>query len=361
MTKKSICPEIKVTILFSGEQLMNVLGVLSLHQGAFWGLVIGLVVGCIRMSLDFIYPAPLCYEEDERPGVLKYVHYLYFSTILSFITMLIVIVISLATEEPKPEQVKQLLAFNVIFLFYFYKSADAGVPKTAIYILTTGRCCIFQTGIFKASCSHLQRCQFSCQGKHVIWLFIAEFFLLTDYSSHLVHQARPCGAQTVRLFSGIQCWDLRGERKQRRRWVSQQSTFLICILFAIYLKLMLLSLPFLFQTHLPQSQLSPGGSLPSTGCAGWRDGRMGTMTPRCLKRTRVLWRRSPIWSTSWTLTLLSACVEPPLSLATGLDRLVATLKGHMMCGVGKNLLDVIFNFKYFLHSEVTNMFMLDAM
>lgn len=88
-------------------------GVHSLHQGAFWGLVIGLVVGCIRMLLDFIYPAPPCYEQDDRPGVLKYVHYLYFSIILSVLTVLIVVVISLATEKPKPEQVRQRSALTV--------------------------------------------------------------------------------------------------------------------------------------------------------------------------------------------------------------------------------------------------------
>lgn len=64
------------------------------------------------MLLDFIYPAPLCYEEDDRPAVLKYVHYLYFSMLLSFITLVVVVVVSLATEEPKPEQVKQLLTFK---------------------------------------------------------------------------------------------------------------------------------------------------------------------------------------------------------------------------------------------------------
>lgn len=74
-------------------------------QGAFWGLVIGLLVGCTRMLLDFIYPAPMCYEDDDRPSVLKYVHYLYFSTMLSLLTLVVVVVISLATEEPKPEQV----------------------------------------------------------------------------------------------------------------------------------------------------------------------------------------------------------------------------------------------------------------
>uniref|UniRef100_A0A7N8WPD9 Sodium/myo-inositol cotransporter 2 n=1 Tax=Mastacembelus armatus TaxID=205130 RepID=A0A7N8WPD9_9TELE len=78
------------------------------EKGAFWGLAIGLLVGCIRMLLDFIYPAPLCYEEDSRPRVLKYVHYLYFSILLSILTLAVVVAVSLATEEPKPEQVKPL-------------------------------------------------------------------------------------------------------------------------------------------------------------------------------------------------------------------------------------------------------------
>ncbi|XP_044186271.1 sodium/myo-inositol cotransporter 2 [Thunnus albacares] len=82
------------------------------EKGAFWGLAVGLLVGCIRMLLDFIYPAPLCYEEDDRPGVLKYVHYLYFSVLLSFITLVVVVVVSLATEEPKPEQISRLTWFT---------------------------------------------------------------------------------------------------------------------------------------------------------------------------------------------------------------------------------------------------------
>lgn len=91
-------------------------------QGAFWGLVIGLLVGCTRMLLDFIYPAPLCYEDDDRPSVLKNVHYLYFSTMLSFLTLVVVVVISLATDEPKPEQVssKSELVLGLIYLFFFF-------------------------------------------------------------------------------------------------------------------------------------------------------------------------------------------------------------------------------------------------
>ncbi|XP_045884743.1 sodium/myo-inositol cotransporter 2 [Micropterus dolomieu] len=82
------------------------------EKGAFWGLVVGLFVGCIRMLLDFIYPMPLCNEEDDRPGVLKYVHYLYFSMLLSFITLVVVVAISLSTEEPKPEQISRLTWFT---------------------------------------------------------------------------------------------------------------------------------------------------------------------------------------------------------------------------------------------------------
>ncbi|XP_058509908.1 sodium/myo-inositol cotransporter 2 [Solea solea] len=78
------------------------------EKGAFWGLTIGLPVGCIRMVLDFIYPAPLCNEEDIRPAVIKDVHYLYFSMLLSFITLIVVVVVSLATEKPKPEQISRL-------------------------------------------------------------------------------------------------------------------------------------------------------------------------------------------------------------------------------------------------------------
>nr|XP_015801160.2 sodium/myo-inositol cotransporter 2 isoform X1 [Nothobranchius furzeri] len=82
------------------------------EKGAFWGLTVGLTVGCIRMLLDFIYPAPPCYEEDNRPVVLKYVHYLYFSVLLSFITLAVVVGVSLATEEPTPEQISRLTWFT---------------------------------------------------------------------------------------------------------------------------------------------------------------------------------------------------------------------------------------------------------
>ncbi|XP_023677566.1 sodium/myo-inositol cotransporter 2 [Paramormyrops kingsleyae] len=84
------------------------------EKGAFWGLVVGLLAGFIRMVLDFVYPVPPCYEADLRPSVVKYVHYLYFSIILTLLTMGVVVVISLATDRPSPGQIDGLTWFTRI-------------------------------------------------------------------------------------------------------------------------------------------------------------------------------------------------------------------------------------------------------
>lgn len=75
-------------------------------QGAFSGLLTGMVLGLIRMVLDFIYPQPRCDQPDSRPAVVKYVHYLYFSMILGVVTLIVVVVISLLTEPPPEEKVR---------------------------------------------------------------------------------------------------------------------------------------------------------------------------------------------------------------------------------------------------------------
>ncbi|XP_033126646.1 sodium/glucose cotransporter 4-like [Anneissia japonica] len=68
------------------------------EQGAFWGLMSGLLVGLIRMILDFVYSAPGCDEEDDRPNIIANVHYLYFGILLFGISGIATIVISLMTE-----------------------------------------------------------------------------------------------------------------------------------------------------------------------------------------------------------------------------------------------------------------------
>lgn len=68
--------------------------------------MLGLLMGIIRMVLDFIFPEPQCGERDTRPGVLRYMHYLYFSMVLAAVSTLTVLLVSLLTEPPSEEMVR---------------------------------------------------------------------------------------------------------------------------------------------------------------------------------------------------------------------------------------------------------------
>ncbi|KAM9832648.1 sodium/glucose cotransporter 4 [Neosynchiropus ocellatus] len=78
------------------------------EQGAFWGLMVGLVVGVIRMVLEFSYSPPSCGHPDQRPAVLADVHYLYFALILLAITCVVTTVVSLATPAIPEEHLYRL-------------------------------------------------------------------------------------------------------------------------------------------------------------------------------------------------------------------------------------------------------------
>ncbi|KAM9357983.1 sodium/glucose cotransporter 4 [Symphorus nematophorus] len=78
------------------------------EQGAFWGLMIGLVVGLIRMVLEFSYSVPSCGQPDHRPAVLADVHYLYFALILLALTCFVIVAVSLATAPIPKEHLYRL-------------------------------------------------------------------------------------------------------------------------------------------------------------------------------------------------------------------------------------------------------------
>ncbi|XP_041647264.1 sodium/glucose cotransporter 4 isoform X2 [Cheilinus undulatus] len=78
------------------------------EQGAFWGLMAGLVVGGVRMVLEFSYTAPSCGQKDDRPGILADVHYLYFALILLALTCLVIVAVSLATAPISEEHLYRL-------------------------------------------------------------------------------------------------------------------------------------------------------------------------------------------------------------------------------------------------------------
>ncbi|XP_037366871.1 solute carrier family 5 member 4 isoform X2 [Talpa occidentalis] len=72
------------------------------EQGAFWGLMIGLVIGLIRMIAEFAYGTGSCLAASNCPKIICGVHYLYFAIILSAISALVVLGISLLTK-PIPD------------------------------------------------------------------------------------------------------------------------------------------------------------------------------------------------------------------------------------------------------------------
>ncbi|XP_047554192.1 solute carrier family 5 member 4 isoform X1 [Lutra lutra] len=72
------------------------------EQGAFWGLVTGLVIGLIRMIAEFVYGTSSCLATSDCPKVICEVHYLYFAIILFFVSVLVILGISLLTK-PIPD------------------------------------------------------------------------------------------------------------------------------------------------------------------------------------------------------------------------------------------------------------------
>ncbi|NXD22766.1 SC5A9 protein, partial [Spelaeornis formosus] len=78
------------------------------EPGAFWGLMVGLVVGLVRMIMEFVYSSPSCGEEDRRPAVLKDLHYLHFALILCVLTAIVIIIVSLCTPAIPEEKLDSL-------------------------------------------------------------------------------------------------------------------------------------------------------------------------------------------------------------------------------------------------------------
>lgn len=102
-------------------------------QGAFWGLIVGSILGLIRFGLEFGYTVPPCGkgkgiqcllkiqienyvklkfidEPDPRPEFVKLVignvHHLHFGCMLFLITTIVTVVISLVTEPIDKNHVK---------------------------------------------------------------------------------------------------------------------------------------------------------------------------------------------------------------------------------------------------------------
>uniref|UniRef100_A0A3Q0KMC9 Inositol transporter n=1 Tax=Schistosoma mansoni TaxID=6183 RepID=A0A3Q0KMC9_SCHMA len=88
--------------------LCAILNKRTTERGAFYGLMYGLITGLIRLILTIIYHEPVCGEEDNRPWIIKDIHYMYFA-LFSFITCgLIVCLLSLTEKRLTNEQLCRL-------------------------------------------------------------------------------------------------------------------------------------------------------------------------------------------------------------------------------------------------------------
>lgn len=75
------------------------------EQGAFWGLMIGLVSGMVRFIWEFSYSKPGCGEYSSIPAIIDNVHYMHFAIILFLITIISAYAISLLTKPIPKENV----------------------------------------------------------------------------------------------------------------------------------------------------------------------------------------------------------------------------------------------------------------
>ncbi|KAG8195248.1 hypothetical protein JTE90_028399 [Oedothorax gibbosus] len=84
------------------------------EQGAFWGLMSGLLVGMIRFIWEFCYSVPSCAsgEPDLRPAIISKVHYLHFGIILFFISCAVTIIVSYLTQPIAKMHLHRLLFWN---------------------------------------------------------------------------------------------------------------------------------------------------------------------------------------------------------------------------------------------------------
>lgn len=76
------------------------------ETGAFWGGMVGFILGTSRLILALVYHEPHCSLPDERPSFIKDIHFMYVAAILFWVSGLVAVVVSLCTTPPGKEQIR---------------------------------------------------------------------------------------------------------------------------------------------------------------------------------------------------------------------------------------------------------------
>uniref|UniRef100_A0A8B9MEY7 Sodium/glucose cotransporter 1 n=1 Tax=Accipiter nisus TaxID=211598 RepID=A0A8B9MEY7_9AVES len=72
------------------------------EQGAFWGLMVGLLTGLSRMIAEFAYGTGNCVTPSNCPFIICGIHYLYFAMILFGVSTIVILAVSFMTK-PIPD------------------------------------------------------------------------------------------------------------------------------------------------------------------------------------------------------------------------------------------------------------------
>uniref|UniRef100_A0A672LCV7 Sodium/myo-inositol cotransporter n=1 Tax=Sinocyclocheilus grahami TaxID=75366 RepID=A0A672LCV7_SINGR len=101
------------------------------ETGAFWGGIVGFLLGAIRLILAFVYREPDCDTTDDRPAFIKDVHFMYVAAVLFWVSGLVTVVVSLCTDPPSKEQILSVKTKKE-------KSVDEVEIKPSSQVIQTG-------------------------------------------------------------------------------------------------------------------------------------------------------------------------------------------------------------------------------
>lgn len=79
-------------------------------QGCFWAMVAGFIVGIFRMAVDTPITLGLfkSYPEGSFLWIINNINFQYFSILITLVSAIVMVVVSYATREPDPAQIKGL-------------------------------------------------------------------------------------------------------------------------------------------------------------------------------------------------------------------------------------------------------------
>lgn len=114
------------------------------EKGVFWGLILGLFLGLVRLVLDFIYVQLWCDQLDECLVLVKSIYYFYFFMILFMVIFIIVFIVSWFIEL----FFKEMVSYLIWFICY-----DFVVQKELVLLVVFLFFVFFQNGMLEVSSS----------------------------------------------------------------------------------------------------------------------------------------------------------------------------------------------------------------